>query len=78
MKAERVIGYIDGFNLYFGLRDKGWRCYYWLDVKLLCQNLLKSPQHLLTVKYFTSRIKFPADKKRDNPHSLMHSEQYLT
>lgn len=24
--------YIDGFNLFFGLRSKGWRKYYWLDL----------------------------------------------
>ena len=28
---ERVISYIDGFNLYFGLRSKGWRRFYWLS-----------------------------------------------
>lgn len=22
---QRVITYVDGFNLYFGLREKGWR-----------------------------------------------------
>ena len=27
---ERVIAYIDGFNLYFGLKAKGWRQFYWL------------------------------------------------
>lgn len=64
MKAERVIAYVDGFNLYFGLRDKGWHRYYWLNIKLLCQNLIRSPQHLILVKYFTSRIKSPPDKKR--------------
>ena len=64
MKGERVIAYIDGFNLYFGLKEKGWRCYYWIDIHLLCQNLLRSPQHLIQVKYFTSRIKSPPDKKK--------------
>ncbi|MBM3142903.1 MAG: NYN domain-containing protein [Chloroflexi bacterium] len=64
MKSERVIAYVDGFNLYFGLKEKGWRCYYWLNVKLLCQNLLISPQHLIVVKYFTSRITSPPDKRK--------------
>jgi uncharacterized LabA/DUF88 family protein len=64
MKSERVIAYIDGFNLYFGLKDKGWRCYYWLNIYLLCQNLLRPPQHLVLVKYFTSRITSPPDKKK--------------
>jgi len=64
MKSERVIAYIDGFNLYFGLKEKGWRCYYWLNVKSLCQSLLRNPQHLIAVKYFTSRITAPPDKRK--------------
>jgi hypothetical protein len=35
--VERVITYVDGFNLYFGMRSRGWRRYYWLDVKRLQQ-----------------------------------------
>ena len=27
-----VICDIDGFNLYHGLRSKGWKKYYWLDL----------------------------------------------
>jgi uncharacterized LabA/DUF88 family protein len=53
---ERVIGYVDGFNLYFGLKEKGWRRYFWLDVRSLIRNLLKPAQHLVGVKYFTARI----------------------
>lgn len=54
--TKRVIGYVDGFNLYFGLRAKGWRRYYWLDPHLLFINLLKRDQALVAVKYFTARI----------------------
>jgi hypothetical protein len=61
---ERVIVYIDGFNLYFGLKTKGWRRYYWLDVELLAKNLLKDDQNLIKVNYFTSRISMPPDKKK--------------
>jgi len=67
MKAERVIAYIDGFNLYFGLKDKKWSCYYWLNLKLLCQHLADNPQRpqrLILVKYFTSRITEPPDKRK--------------
>lgn len=60
----RVIAYIDGFNLYFGLRDKGWRRFYWLDVKLLAQNLLKFNQQLVMTKYFTARIIGAPDKQK--------------
>lgn len=53
---ERVIAYIDGFNLYFGLKSKGWRRYYWLDLRSLVLNLLKPTQRLVELKYFTARI----------------------
>lgn len=53
----RIITYVDGFNLYYGLRSKGWRCFYWLDVHRLAENLLKPDQRLLSVHYFTSRIR---------------------
>jgi len=32
---DRVITYIDGFNLYFGLKSKDWQRYYWLNLQLL-------------------------------------------
>ena len=53
---ERVITYIDGFNLYFGLKAAGYRRFYWLDMQALSQNLLKPLQSLVGVKYFTARI----------------------
>ena len=52
----RVAVYIDGFNLFYGLRSKGWRRYYWLDIYRLAQNLLLPGQSLAAVKYFTARI----------------------
>ncbi len=54
---SRVIVYVDGFNLYFGLRSKGWRKYYWLDLHALATALLKPGQTLQCVHYFTSRIR---------------------
>jgi len=62
--TERVIAYVDGFNLYFGLKSKGWHRYYWLNIQLLAQNLLKPNQSLLLTKYFTARISSPPDKQR--------------
>jgi uncharacterized LabA/DUF88 family protein len=58
----RVIAYIDGFNLYFGLKSSGWRRYYWLNVQALASNLLKPDQALAYTKYFTARVGAPADK----------------
>ena len=69
MKAERVIAYIDGFSLYFGLKDADWRRYYWLDPRALCSELLRDSQQLVQVKYFTSRIKgFPGKLKRQSTY----------
>ena len=62
--AERVSVYIDGFNLYFGLNDKGWRRYLWLDIPALATHLLKPHQSLVGVKYFTTRVGAPAESVR--------------
>ena len=53
----RIIAYVNGFNLYYGLRSKGWRRLYWLDVHGLAENLLQPGQRLLGVHYFTTRIR---------------------
>ena len=62
----RVIAYIDGFNLYFGVKSKGWKRLYWLSPGLLARNLLKSDQVLVGTKYFTSRIS-PTPGDPDKP-----------
>jgi uncharacterized LabA/DUF88 family protein len=58
----RVVAYVDGFNLYFGLKTKGWRRLYWLDIPALCRSLLRPHHSLLGVKYFTARVASPPDK----------------
>ena len=63
---ERVIAYVDGFNLYFGLKSKGWQRYYWLDIPRLVGNLLRPDQRLVETKYFTSRVSASASD-RDKP-----------
>jgi uncharacterized LabA/DUF88 family protein len=66
---ERVITYIDGFNLYFGLKSSRWQRYYWLNLQFLSQNMLHQDQALECVKYFTARIIDPPDKqKRQNTY----------
>lgn len=61
---DRVIAYIDGFNLYFGLKAARWKRFYWLNLQALTRNLLKADQQLVFTKYFTSRVSYPADKER--------------
>ena len=63
INSSNVIVYVDGFNLYFGLKSKRWKRFYWLDLERLAQNLLRPGQKLLAVKYFTARISSPHSKK---------------
>ncbi len=53
---SRLIFYVDGFNLYFGLREAGLRRCFWLNPCQLAKSLLKPNQTLVCVKYFTSMI----------------------
>lgn len=64
MKKERVVAYIDGFNLYFGLREAGFDNCRWLNVKKLVESLLQPNQELVQVKYFTSRVSNNPDKQK--------------
>ena len=52
-KKERVIAYVDGFNLYFGLIEAGLDYCKWLDLNKLANRLLKPNQELVELKYFT-------------------------
>ncbi len=67
---SRVVCYVDGFNLYHGLRARGWRKYYWLDVWALAERFLKPGQILKKLVYGTARIK-------DDPGGLVRQLTYL-
>ena len=54
-KKNRVVVYIDGFNLYFG-KDAGFNRCKWLNVEKLVRSYLTANQELIEIKYFTSRI----------------------
>ncbi len=59
--------YIDGFNLYYGLKNR-WPEYKWLDIQSFCQSLL--PQHHLNrIRYFTARVQ--------NPRPAQNQRAYL-
>lgn len=67
--AKSVAAYIDGFNLYFGIREKG-RRHLWLDLERLVQSLLKPHQQLVAVRYFTARV-------RNDPPAEQRQQTYL-
>ena len=59
----RVIAYVDGYNLYYGLRSKHWQRYYWLNIAALIRQLLKPEKKLVLAKYFTTVVKIPEDRR---------------
>ena len=68
---EKVNLYVDGFNLYFGMREKFGHRFKWLDLTALAVELCKSHQQVGAVKYFTARIKGPDRSK------VQHQSDYL-
>jgi len=59
--VARVAAYVDGFNLYFGLKAKYQRRYLWLDLQALASSLLLPGQTLEHVTYFTARVRNDPD-----------------
>ena len=73
---ERVLGFVDGFNLYFGLREAGYQRFLWLDVSRMVANLCKPRQTCLGVNYFTARINGPGPK-HDRQKALLEAYETL-
>ena len=71
--AHRVMVYVDGFNLYYGLRSRGWRRYYWLDLWRLSMQLLRAGQTLGGVRYFTASV----SAEPDDPDKPLRQAAYL-
>ena len=61
---DRVVAYIDGFNLYFGLKAEHGRKYLWLDLQGLVEGLLLPNQELREVQYFTARVRGDPEGER--------------
>ena len=68
---ERVIVYIDGYNVYHGLNSKGWRRLLWLDFSQLFAREMKPSQRLVAVKYFT------ATNRKQSKGATARQENYL-
>ena len=76
---ERVAVYIDGFNLYYGMKSKGWQRYYWLDLRLLSNHLLRSYQELELVRYFTAKVVYldRHPEQQRNQHTYLEALETL-
>jgi uncharacterized LabA/DUF88 family protein len=64
VSKERIIVYVDGFNLYFGMVEAGLTYCKWLDINKLVANLILPHQELVQIKYFTSRVSNNPDKQK--------------
>ncbi len=64
-RKKRVIAYVDGFNLYYGLCESNYRRYLWINIRTLAQRLIRPDQELVCTKYFTARIS--GARPTDNP-----------
>src|SRR5258708_7945908 len=74
-RKYKVITYIDGFNLYFGIRREAINCgtrenpdpicyrLLWLDLVALGKNMLSPMQTLVATKYFAAPIIDSPDKQ---------------
>ena len=71
--SHRVAVYVDGLNLYYGLKSRGWRRYYWLDLRRLAERLLRPGQRLEMVRYFTARFQPSAF----DPYRHIRQDTYL-
>ena len=70
MPNERVTVYIDGYNLYYGLKAAGLRTSRWLDLVELSRSLLLPRQELSLVRYFTTRV-------RNDPGASQRQARYI-
>ena len=66
MQKQRVIVYIDGYNLYYGMRADFGNRYMWLDLQAFSESLLQPYAELVAVKYFTAITKLPVLTLRDH------------
>jgi len=83
-----VVIYIDGFNLYFGIRwqamkvgspevpDPNWYSYLWLDLHRMGQRMLTDRQELVAIKYFTAPI-MGGKKKRERQNAYLDAIRTL-
>tara|TARA_R100000687_G_scaffold83313_1_gene85573 strand:+ start:1361 stop:1972 length:612 start_codon:yes stop_codon:yes gene_type:complete len=68
--SERISFYIDGYNLYNGIRDAFGKKWLWLDLGGLCADIAKPGQVIEKIHYCTAQMK-------SNPGSRSRQDAYL-
>lgn len=85
MNTQRAIVYIDGLNLYYGIRDDILEVFKaggaeanwlkWLDIQSLAESIMEEHMELARVKYFTTKIKY--NEVLDNRENCRRQAIYL-
>lgn len=68
--VRQVVAYIDGFNLYHGLKEKHGKKYLWLDLEAMVNRLLQPDQVFNRVHYYTAAV-------RNDPPAEFRQQTYL-
>jgi uncharacterized LabA/DUF88 family protein len=67
---RQVVAYVDGFNLYNGLKEKHGKRYMWLDLEAMVNRLLQPDQVFNRVRYYTAAV-------RNDPPAQFRQQTYL-
>lgn len=66
--SERISIYVDGFNVYYGFKRKGWERYLWLDYRAVFERLVRPGQELVDVNYFTALSNRDGSRQRQQTY----------
>jgi uncharacterized LabA/DUF88 family protein len=71
----RTIAYVDGYNLYYGLKKlcgpaRQWR---WLNLEAFCERYVPNEYELVEIKYFTARVKPKDSSKRRRQEAFLRA-----
>ncbi len=81
--ADRVGFYVDGFNLYCGIRDAYKGRYKWLDLGKLCESIIRGDQEIGVIHYCSAIVKGNQSKAKrqgaylDALESVEHLQVHL-
>jgi uncharacterized LabA/DUF88 family protein len=62
--VKPAVVYIDGFNLYFGMKDAEMKPWLWVDLARLGDLIVPEGYYADEVRYYTARVKHPADSRQ--------------
>lgn len=57
-----ILAYVDGYNLYYGLRSAGLLHYMWLDICGVIASFLGKNENLIGINYYTSHVRGDREK----------------